>query len=1243
MLIRVASLLCASLCIFFNLTSLSQNAANENQRYLAFGLLNSSEDEFFGFDIARAAAQRGFNSVMITVRWDVVYPTPNSTPNWRQYDNQVQLCNQLGLKIFFRIHLGRCCGRWEGFWPENEAAQDYKGYNLKETPSLAYQPFIDKGMDFVKQVCERYRSQYHQGNVICFSATTTLTQEAGYHYEAYESGGVVLNGGTPHASMYDYSPSMLRGYRVWLRETYKNIEELNKAWRADFEQFSDIQPVNGDYPHPDNRRWTDWYLYRHSLLKNFLDKVGQTIKGVDPSFKVINEFGSVYDAMSRTRVTFAFKDLARNVDGTKINDARYYPHFFSNDLLRSNMAAGKWIMNEVFNEPGMSQGELRDIVDQHFERGCKLVNVVTGSMRDLDAFTLSGQSFVQKWQSNPLKPILPVDAMVVKLSNLVRTGSYHFPGYMSIWHEKKEKGPVEVRLVEDLLGEPEVNQPPVLRNPLSDYRLTAGIESDYKIPSDAFQDPDGKIEFYEVSGLPSGMFLDKNQIKGSTTRVGTYRVTVKATDMYEASVSTQFTLTIAPPQTAIIDIYRGGTFRSTNFLQTLKNNDTLDINQFNSPVNFIIADQSNIKAAVMRMTGAISQSRTETDIPLALFGDNGGTTLREGRYELQVELFSSTTLQSSTALGRTVINFVVANKRTNKAPVVRATIADQTAALNRAFSFTIPASTFQDPDGQIVRYAMTGLPNGLRASGLQISGTPSQTGSFIIFVDAFDNEGASVRTHFTLRISTGNQPPVVVSTIPNQAVIVNQPYEYSIPITTFRDNDGFIVRIIVLNIPPGLSFVNGRLTGQPTRVGEYTITVRGFDNEGATAELSFRLFVKDTSANLPPVVANSVPSQKAIINQSFSYTIPTNTFTDPEGSLIRLEMEGLPAGLRLQNGSIVGTPTVTGEFRATLRGYDNVGAFAETPVVILVGLANGNVPPVIVTPLADQNATVGQDFEMSISLNSFRDPDGIIVNLIVRDLPPGLTYQAGRITGKPTQAGTFTSNARAIDNRGGFVDAYFTIRVAAPPASLFSFSLFRAGGSSTRALIQSIKNNDRIAISSLPSFINIFTEVNATINRVEFILKGPIEVTFNDYTAPYGLFDDNGGFSPVAGAYTLQARAYRNNTLLVAESTISFQFMASGGGGSSSTSSEITLWSTYPNPFAHEVSVVLPYDYQPESTTFSLLMLTGQSFPIREVEWQGQKATLQLAPFQLHQGMYLLKIENTNLPTKTLKILKAEE
>lgn len=93
----------------------------------------------------------------------------------------------------------------------------------------------------------------------------------------------------------------------------------------------------------------------------------------------------------------------------------------------------------------------------------------------------------------------------------------------------------------------------------------------------------------------------------------------------------------------------------------------------------------------------------------------------------------------------------------NQAPTVSASVNLGTATRNQRYEATISGNTFADPENAALTYTISGLPAGLSASGLTISGTPSETGTYTIRIRATDPANLYVETTATLVIN-GGQP-----------------------------------------------------------------------------------------------------------------------------------------------------------------------------------------------------------------------------------------------------------------------------------------------------------------------------------------------------------------------------------------------------------------------------------------------------------------------------------------------------
>ncbi|MGF6488335.1 M10 family metallopeptidase C-terminal domain-containing protein [Pseudomonas frederiksbergensis] len=111
----------------------------------------------------------------------------------------------------------------------------------------------------------------------------------------------------------------------------------------------------------------------------------------------------------------------------------------------------------------------------------------------------------------------------------------------------------------------------------------------------------------------------------------------------------------------------------------------------------------------------------------------------------------------------TSANFVFATSPTvNHAPVVATALLDQNATENTPFSYTVPATSFTDPDNDSLSYTATladgsALPAwlGFNATNLTFTGTPTSTasGNYNVLVKATDPAGASVSDSFALIVA----------------------------------------------------------------------------------------------------------------------------------------------------------------------------------------------------------------------------------------------------------------------------------------------------------------------------------------------------------------------------------------------------------------------------------------------------------------------------------------------------------
>ncbi|MBD2705076.1 hypothetical protein IC229_30905 [Spirosoma sp. BT702] len=180
--------------------------------------------------------------------------------------------------------------------------------------------------------------------------------------------------------------------------------------------------------------------------------------------------------------------------------------------------------------------------------------------------------------------------------------------------------------------------------------------------------------------------------------------------------------------------------------------------------------------------------------------------------------------------------------------------------------------------------------------------------------------------------------------------------------------------------PISFSVVNEQIATTnpgPYQLSLYTdnpVIVLKASQQGTPGEVSFNynwLFAC-SGPNNPPTVANPISPQSATVNQSFSFVIPTNIFTDAETpSSLTFTVSGLPAGLSFVSPTtITGTPstTVGSPFSVTARAIDPGGLSAYAIFQLSVSPTTGNCSNMVSVKVGNWNdATVWSCSRVPIS------------------------------------------------------------------------------------------------------------------------------------------------------------------------------------------------------------------------------------------------------------------------------------
>jgi hypothetical protein len=287
-------------------------------------------------------------------------------------------------------------------------------------------------------------------------------------------------------------------------------------------------------------------------------------------------------------------------------------------------------------------------------------------------------------------------------------------------------------------------------------------------------------------------------------------------------------------------------------------------------------------------------------------------------------------------------------------------------------------------------------------------------GNYTFTLRAFDDIHMTTQDK-TVTVSAAPGAPVI-SSAAAAGVIVGTPFTYTIAANNNPMN------FTATNLPPGLTFSNGVISGTPTIVGTYNIQISATNASGAGYG-NLALAVK-----LPLPVITSSAIADGFVNTAFNYTVQATSVATS------FSASGLPSGLGLNSltGAITGTNTTGGIFNATIVANNSTGATTNSLTMIIY---NGVAAAPVITSALTATGNLSASFNYQITATNYS------TSFFVIGLPLGLSFDpaSGRIFGISSVTGNFPVTLRAI-NSGGTGGANLTLTInPEPPPRIDSF------------------------------------------------------------------------------------------------------------------------------------------------------------------------------------------------------------
>ncbi|NJK82442.1 MAG: hypothetical protein HC912_00085 [Saprospiraceae bacterium] len=174
-----------------------------------------------------------------------------------------------------------------------------------------------------------------------------------------------------------------------------------------------------------------------------------------------------------------------------------------------------------------------------------------------------------------------------------------------------------------------------------------------------------------------------------------------------------------------------------------------------------------------------------------------------------------------------------------------------------------------------------------------------------------------------------NNAPIVANPIADQNAISGIAFNFAVPANTFTDADNQTLTLSASladnsPLPAWLSFANGTFSGTPQTgdIANLIIKVNATDGQASVSD-EFALNVS-APVNVAPTVANPIADQNATVGTAYSFTVPTNTFSDANNDILILtaslaDNSPLPTWLSFANGTFSGTPQASDVANLTIK------------------------------------------------------------------------------------------------------------------------------------------------------------------------------------------------------------------------------------------------------------------------------------------------------------------------------------
>ncbi|MCY4043838.1 MAG: Ig-like domain-containing protein, partial [Cellvibrionales bacterium] len=336
-----------------------------------------------------------------------------------------------------------------------------------------------------------------------------------------------------------------------------------------------------------------------------------------------------------------------------------------------------------------------------------------------------------------------------------------------------------------------------------------------------------------------------------------------------------------------------------------------------------------------------------------------------------------------------VKNWVLSVENTNRAPVFTSqSLAN--AKENNRYRVDIPA---QDPDGQLLTYALVTGPEGLWLENDQIHWLPDYdaAGEHTMTILASDGE-LSTEQAFTLTVENTNRLPEIDS---EPVVNVAEGAQYQYPLS-FYDKDGDTLVAKLVKSPKGMRLIGNEILWQPDyeSAGSVDVEVIVAESSNAKAKAVQRFVIDVANTNRLPVFS-PLNLTKAKEDKPLTFTLKA---ADADKQPLSFSAVDVPLGMTVNSEGVVNwQPSFeqSGDYNLVFSVDDTDD---QVTYALPLFVENTNRSPSLVTELL-VDAKEAMPWEMLLEGD---DPDGDLLSYQLIRGPEGLALEGETLIWQPS-------------------------------------------------------------------------------------------------------------------------------------------------------------------------------------------------------------------------------------------------